>query len=155
MGQPDIAASNSTEETMKRADFGKEPEDAAKSKPAAPGTGPAVGPAAPKAVVEYIANHTVTPDDTLSGIALKYYGSAIREKWLPIYIYDRIFCEMNGATVNYHFVSGRMCCNNRANHSYGNIGELARSKFVLHQIVKNKVSWSNFVNSIKVFADAA
>lgn len=72
---------------MKRAEFGKEPEDAPQSKPApAPtGTGQAVGPANRPAPVEYIANHTVAPDDTLSGIALKYYGSAIREKWMPIY----------------------------------------------------------------------
>jgi nucleoid-associated protein YgaU len=70
---------------MKRADFGKEPEDAPKSKPTPVGTGPAVGPAAKPAPVEYITNHTVTADDTLGGIALKYYGSAVREKWLPIY----------------------------------------------------------------------
>ena len=70
---------------MKRADFGKEPENTPQSKPAPTGTGPAAGPASKPAAVEYIANHTVTSDDTLSGIALKYYGSAIREKWLPIY----------------------------------------------------------------------
>lgn len=34
---------------------------------------------------EYIAEHTVTDDDTLSHIALKYYGSAIKDKWMPIY----------------------------------------------------------------------
>ena len=66
---------------MKRAEFGKEPEDAANAKPA-----PAAGPSAPKApVVETIADHTVQPNDTLGAIALKYYGSATREKWMPIY----------------------------------------------------------------------
>lgn len=33
-----------------------------------------------------IAEHTVTDDDTLSGIALKYYGSAVK-KWY-MYIYE-------------------------------------------------------------------
>ncbi len=32
-----------------------------------------------------IAEHTVTGDDTLSHIALKYYGSAAKEKWMIIY----------------------------------------------------------------------
>lgn len=35
--------------------------------------------------VEYIAEHTMRPDETLSHLALKYYGSAIREKWMVIY----------------------------------------------------------------------
>jgi nucleoid-associated protein YgaU len=35
--------------------------------------------------VEYIAEHTMKPDETLSHLALKYYGSAIREKWMVIY----------------------------------------------------------------------
>lgn len=34
---------------------------------------------------EYIAEHTMAPDETLSHLALKYYGSAIREKWMIIY----------------------------------------------------------------------
>ena len=34
---------------------------------------------------KYIAEHTVTADDTLSHIALKYYGSAVKEKWMTIY----------------------------------------------------------------------
>ena len=34
---------------------------------------------------KYIAEHTVSGDDTLSHIALKYYGSAIKEKWMIIY----------------------------------------------------------------------
>ena len=32
-----------------------------------------------------IAEHTVVSGDTLSGIALKYYGSAARDKWMLIY----------------------------------------------------------------------
>ena len=32
-----------------------------------------------------IAEHTVTSDDTLSHISLKYYGSAAKEKWMIIY----------------------------------------------------------------------
>ena len=35
--------------------------------------------------VEYIAEHTMKPDETLSHLALKYYGSAIRDKWMVIY----------------------------------------------------------------------
>lgn len=35
--------------------------------------------------VQYIAEHTMKPDETLSHLALKYYGSAIREKWMVIY----------------------------------------------------------------------
>ena len=55
---------------MQRAQFGKEPEDARQvNQPAQ----------------TFIAEHTVAADDTLSSIALKYYGSAAREKWMPIY----------------------------------------------------------------------
>lgn len=32
-----------------------------------------------------IAHHKVVAGDTLSGIALKYYGSAAKEKWMAIY----------------------------------------------------------------------
>lgn len=35
--------------------------------------------------VEYIAEHVMRDDETLSHLALKYYGSAIREKWMVIY----------------------------------------------------------------------
>ena len=35
--------------------------------------------------VETIAEHTMLPDETLSHLALKYYGSAVREKWMVIY----------------------------------------------------------------------
>jgi nucleoid-associated protein YgaU len=41
-------------------------------------------PAAP-ASVKTLAEHTVKDDDTLSGIALKYYGSAKKEYWMYIY----------------------------------------------------------------------
>lgn len=43
-------------------------------------------PAAPvkKAEPVYIAEHKVMEGETLSHIALKYYGSAVREKWLLI-----------------------------------------------------------------------
>ncbi len=40
----------------------------------------------PTAAPKVIAEHTVTDDDTLSGIALKYYGSAVK-KWY-MYIYE-------------------------------------------------------------------
>lgn len=58
---------------MKQAEFGKEPEDMAKSQ----------SKAGPK--LEFIAEHTMKPDETLSHLALKYYGSALREKWMVIY----------------------------------------------------------------------
>lgn len=58
---------------MQRAEFGKEPEDARQAnQPAGP-------------TQTFIAEHTVAANDTLSSIALKYYGSAVREKWMPIY----------------------------------------------------------------------
>lgn len=41
---------------------------------------PAAQPAA-----QYIAQHTVASGETLSHIALKYYGSAVREAWMHIY----------------------------------------------------------------------
>jgi nucleoid-associated protein YgaU len=34
---------------------------------------------------KFIAEHTVSGDETLSHIALKYYGSAVKEKWMLIY----------------------------------------------------------------------
>lgn len=40
-------------------------------------------PTAP--VPEWIAEHKVVSGDTLSGIALKYYGSAARDHWMAIY----------------------------------------------------------------------
>jgi nucleoid-associated protein YgaU len=42
---------------------------------------------APKSApsTKFIAEHTVTEGDTLSGIALNYYGSATKELWMVIY----------------------------------------------------------------------
>ncbi len=34
---------------------------------------------------QFMAEHTVTGDDTLSALALHFYGSADREKWMLIY----------------------------------------------------------------------
>jgi nucleoid-associated protein YgaU len=66
----------------KNAKFGKEPEPVAdtirRSSPAQPGT-----PA--KAETAIIAEHTVQSGETLSHLALKYYGSAVKEKWMVIY----------------------------------------------------------------------
>ncbi len=39
----------------------------------------------PTAQPEFMAEHTVTNDDTLSALALHFYGSAEREKWMLIY----------------------------------------------------------------------
>ncbi len=60
---------------------------------AAPGnterTIPARGAAQPEAAsapaANFIAQHTVTDTDTLSHIALKYYGSAAQAAWMHIY----------------------------------------------------------------------
>jgi nucleoid-associated protein YgaU len=38
-----------------------------------------------KAEQKIKAVHTVAEGETLSGIALKYYGSAVKEKWMIIY----------------------------------------------------------------------
>jgi nucleoid-associated protein YgaU len=35
--------------------------------------------------VEYMAEHVMKPDETLSHLALKYYGSAVRDMWMIIY----------------------------------------------------------------------
>jgi nucleoid-associated protein YgaU len=67
---------------MKREEFGKESDDISESKLSAKPEA-ASTPAAPK--VEYIAEHVMKPDETLSHLALKYYGSAVREKWMIIY----------------------------------------------------------------------
>jgi nucleoid-associated protein YgaU len=34
---------------------------------------------------KFVAEHTVEEGDTLSGIALKYYGSATKDMWMVIY----------------------------------------------------------------------
>ena len=72
---------------MKRAEFGKESDDdiaesTLSARPEA-ASKPSTAPAAPK--VEYIAEHVMKPDETLSHLSLKYYGSAAREKWMIIY----------------------------------------------------------------------
>ena len=41
--------------------------------------------AKPAAAPQYLTEHTVAEGETLSHIALKYYGSAAREKWMAIY----------------------------------------------------------------------
>lgn len=38
-----------------------------------------------KAEQKIKAVHTVAEGETLSGISLKYYGSAVKEKWMIIY----------------------------------------------------------------------
>jgi nucleoid-associated protein YgaU len=38
-----------------------------------------------RAKKEYVAEHKVVAGDTLGGISLKYYGSAIKSKWMAIY----------------------------------------------------------------------
>ena len=40
--------------------------------------------------IKYIAEHTVTGEDTLGHIALKYYGSAAKEKWMAIYEANKV-----------------------------------------------------------------
>lgn len=68
---------------MKLEETGKKPDA---SKPTtATSLGSPARPAAPPAGVEYIAEHTIQADETLSHLALKYYGSAVREKWMVIY----------------------------------------------------------------------
>ena len=53
---------------------------AAKAKPVAQ-----MAAATLSAATTYLAEHTVVSGDTLSGIALKYYGSTARDKWMLIY----------------------------------------------------------------------
>ena len=38
-----------------------------------------------KPKVEYIGEYTVVAGDTMGGIALQYYGSALEDKWMAIY----------------------------------------------------------------------
>lgn len=89
---------------MKRADFDKESDDISESKlsakPEAASTPPATpaAPAAPK--VEYIAEHVMKPDETLSHLSLKYYGSAVREKWMIIYEANKAVIGDNPAHVH-------------------------------------------------------
>jgi nucleoid-associated protein YgaU len=38
-----------------------------------------------KPAAKILTEHTVAADETLSHIALKYYGSAVKDKWMLIY----------------------------------------------------------------------
>ncbi len=58
---------------MKRDDMNSDAEDISDAKTTRP------------AATEYIAEHTLGYDETLSHLALKYYGSAVREMWMIIY----------------------------------------------------------------------
>ncbi len=40
--------------------------------------------------LKYIAAHTVAEGESLSDISLKYYHSAVKEKWMKIYRTNRI-----------------------------------------------------------------
>ena len=42
-----------------------------------------------------ITTHTVRDTDTLSGIALKYYGSAVRDYWMVIYEFNKAIIGNN------------------------------------------------------------
>ena len=68
---------------MGKMKFGEEPKD-----PSAQAPKPA-SPQAPKIEPLLLAEHTVAPDETLSHIALKYYGSAVKDKWMVIYEANR------------------------------------------------------------------
>ncbi|GAB4499191.1 MAG: hypothetical protein OHK0052_13790 [Anaerolineales bacterium] len=63
------------DEDLSRRELGRTPQRAQPAPKAEP------QPAAPK----IIAQHTVALNETLSHLALKYYGSAIKEKWMLIY----------------------------------------------------------------------
>ncbi len=39
--------------------------------------------------VKVKAEHTVKEGETLGGIALKYYGSAVKDKWMKIYEHNK------------------------------------------------------------------
>jgi nucleoid-associated protein YgaU len=57
------------------------------SKPGAGAERPPVQ--APKAQPAYLAQHKVVSGETLSHVALKYYGSAAKEHWMRIYEANR------------------------------------------------------------------
>ncbi|GAB4523019.1 MAG: hypothetical protein Fur0018_05480 [Anaerolineales bacterium] len=46
---------------------------------------PAHRPAPAQPAQTFIAEHTVAEGETLSHLALKYYGSAVKDKWIAIY----------------------------------------------------------------------
>lgn len=67
------------DENLNRREIGRTPQRVQPAPQAEPA--PTPQPATPK----IIAQHTVAPNETLSHLALKYYGSAIKEKWMLIY----------------------------------------------------------------------
>jgi nucleoid-associated protein YgaU len=79
---------------MKRSEFGNESDDIAESKLSAKPEGASAAPAA------YIAEHVMKPDETLSHLSLKYYGSAAREKWMIIYEANKAVIGDNPAHVH-------------------------------------------------------
>lgn len=58
-------------------------------KPSAKGKGQTLPDRASTSQTDHLSEHTVTPGETLSQIALKYYGSAVKEKWMLIYEANR------------------------------------------------------------------
>lgn len=66
----------------KEAAFGAEPEDAPTGARAGAGLGAKAAPAAQPA---FMGEYTLGPDDTLSHVALKFYGNAGRDFWMLIY----------------------------------------------------------------------
>lgn len=67
---------------MKHAEFGQEPEE---SKVSSAKNQRNLTPSSQDAPQEYIAEHTVKEDETLSHLALRYYGSTDQAKWMVIY----------------------------------------------------------------------
>lgn len=67
---------------MKRADFGQEPEE---SKVSSAKNQRNLSASPKDTAQEFIAEHIVKSDETLSHIALRYYGSTEQEKWMAIY----------------------------------------------------------------------
>jgi nucleoid-associated protein YgaU len=49
--------------------------------------------------VNILATHTLTADETLSHLALKYYGHATREYWMVIYEYNKAVVGPDPAAV--------------------------------------------------------
>ena len=78
---------------MGKMKFGEEPEDQGTP------TQKPVSAQPPKIVPLLLAEHTVAPDETLSHIALKYYGSAVKDKWMVIYEANRDLIGENPNTL--------------------------------------------------------
>ena len=49
---------------------------------------------------EYIGTHKVVAGDTMSGIALKFYGSAVKDKWMAIYEANKELIGDNPALIH-------------------------------------------------------